>query len=205
MSTIREYYCNLEWGRAPQACCGARPIHATTCRERGAAKSGNSKRQSALSSPLFVAPPPPSSGSGSRAALHEDGRLARGVHAERARGHRAAVRQQVARREEQPRRLAGALHDRDSRVDGRRSHRHAAAPAADAAADAGGGGQQDAVGRAQRRLAYVLEPGGGGDQRLHSLHKGEVLVRVQDAHQRASDQLLPRKGLGKVRDWSGTQ
>ena len=43
-----------------QACCGARPIHATTC-----------------SSPLFVAPPPPSSGS--RAALHEDGRLPRSV------------------------------------------------------------------------------------------------------------------------------
>ena len=99
--------------------------------------------------------------------------LARGVHAERARGRRAAVRQQVARREEQPRRLAGALYHRDSRVDGRRSHRHAAAPAAApaadaAAADASGGGQQDAVGRAQRRLAHVLEPGGGGDQRLRS-------------------------------------
>ena len=49
-----------------------------------------------------------------------------------------------------------------------------------------------------------MAEGWPGD-RLHGLHKGNLLVWVQDAEQRAPDQLLPRKGRGKVRDWSGTR
>ena len=37
------------------------------------------------------------------------------------------------------------------------------------------------------------------------MHEREMLLRVHEAEQRASDQLLPRKGRGKVRDWSGTR